>query len=384
MYKRRSFVFGLGAVVGAGACILTEKIKPLMANMWQNIEAATRDFTVVGEQPLRERAKAKGLIYGAASGYQELAKDAEFANRFAEECGLLVPVGEMKWKEQRPSPKGFDFKQGDWLAKFAEDRGMQLRGHTLIWHQALPDWFEANVNKQNAEQVMLEHIATVAGHYAGKMHSWDVVNEAILPANGRSDGLRRTPWLEFLGPEYIDLAFQAAAQADPQALLVYNEQRLDYDTPEMEGRRVAVMKLLEGLKSRKTPVQALGIQGHLFANEMPFKPKKLRQFLSDVAGLGLKIMITELDVTDRMLPGDIAVRDRLVAGVYQDYLDVVLDEPAVIGVLNWGLSDRYTWIGAVRPRDDGMAVRPLPLDQDMKRKPAWQAIARAFDNAPSR
>lgn len=384
MYKRRSFVFGLGVLVGAGASIITEKIKQPMADMWQKIEVARRDFTVVGEQPLRERAQAKGLIYGAASSYQELAKNVDLANRFAAECGILVPVNSMKWQELRPGPKTFDFNQGDWLAKFASERGMQLRGHTLIWHKALPDWFEANVNKQNAEQVMLEHIATVAGHYAGKMQSWDVVNEAIFPANGRSDGLRRTPWLEFLGPEYIDLAFQAAAQADPQALLVYNDHRLDYDTPEMEGRRVAVLKLLEGLKSRKTPVQALGIQGHLFANEMPFKPKKLRQFLSDVASLGLKIMITELDVTDRMLPGDIAVRDRLVAGVYQDYLDVVLDEPAVIGVLNWGLSDRYTWIAGVRPRDDGMAVRPLPLDQDFQRKLAWQAIARAFDNAPSR
>ena len=381
LYGRRAFVFGLGTLAGAITCTIASRWKQPVANLIQNFEAGIRDFRVVGNTPLRDRASAKGLFYGAASGYQQLSKDPEFANHFARECGILVAEAGLKWKDIQPNPNTFNFQQGDWLARFARDRNMLFRGHTLIWHQALPNWFEEKVNRQNAEQILLKHISTVAGHYAGKMHSWDVVNEAIFPADGRSDGLRKTPWLEFLGPEYINLAFQAAAQADPQAVLVYNENRLDYDTPEMEARRATVLKLLESLKSMKTPVQALGIQGHLFAEEMPFNPKKLRKFLGDVASLGLKILITEHDVTDRKLPSDINVRDRLVAGFYEDYLDVVLDESAVIGVMTWGLSDRYTWLSSYRPRQDGLSVRPLPLDANLNRKLAWNAIARSFDRS---
>jgi endo-1,4-beta-xylanase len=98
----------------------------------------------------------------------------------------------------------------------------------------------------------------------------------------------------------------------------------------------------------------------------------------------LKILITEMDVIDKKLPLDVVVRDRIVARAYEDYLSVVLDERAVIAVLTWGLSDRYTWLSEFHPRSDGARVRPLLLDTDLKSKLAWNAIARAFDSAPSR
>jgi endo-1,4-beta-xylanase len=110
----------------------------------------------------------------------------------------------------------------------------------------------------------------------------------------------------------------------------------------------------------------------------------LKAFLRDVASLGLKIMITELDVIDQKLPLDVNVRDRIVAGVYEDYLSLVLEEPAVTTVITWGLSDRYTWYSRFNARDDKAPVRPLPLDEGRKRKLAWNAIARAFDKAPKR
>jgi endo-1,4-beta-xylanase len=102
--------------------------------------------------------------------------------------------------------------------------------------------------------------------------------------------------------------------------------------------------------------------------------------------MNLKILITELDVTDKNLPLDVSVRDRLVAATYEDYLDTVLQEPAVIAVLTWGLSDRYTWLNwsNSRQRLDRWPARSLPLDNDFKRKSAWNAIARAFDAAPKR
>ncbi|NES25899.1 MAG: endo-1,4-beta-xylanase, partial [Symploca sp. SIO3E6] len=237
----------------------------------------------------------------------------------------------------------------------------------------------------------VNHIKKVARYYAGKMHSWDVVNEAVYPTHGRAEGLRNSPWLEFLGPDYIELAFHTAREADPKALLVYNENHLWYEgqlrsnTPSGEAKRAAVLKLLERLKSKGTPIDVLGIQGHLRGHQLEqLNPKKLRAFLADVADLDLKIMITELDVRDHKLPKDIDVRDRLVAKAYEDFLSVVLDEPAVMAVFTWGLSDRDTWLSKFARRKDGLPVRPLPLDAQLNRKLAWNAIARAFDNAPMR
>ena len=373
--KRRSFLLGLATTVGMGAAGMAGGFK-------LDNKVDEEVFAVVEGTPLRSRAAAKGLIYGAAGTYRVMSKNREFAACFAQECAILVTENDLKWRVLRPNPDRFNFTRGDWLAEFARSHGMFFRGTTLVWHSGLPKWFKQTVTSENARQVMLEHITRVVGHYAGKIHSWDVVNEAVLPKDGRSDGLRNTPWLEFLGFDYIDIAFRTAALADPQALLVYNDYGLDYDTSEDEARRTAVLKLLERLKSIGTPVHALGIQSHLWKPR--FKLRKLKAFLHDVADLGLKIMITELDVADKVMPLDVDVRDHIVAGVYKDYLSVVLDEKAVIAVLTWGLSDRYTWISNNYPRPDLAPVRPLPLDAELKRKPAWNAICRAFDKAPIR
>jgi len=385
LIRRRAFLLSLGASLSVASCAMTSRARQLN-NRRQAIGDEERSFKVIGEAPLNDRAGAKGLIYGAASQYRHLSSNSEFAACFVQECGMLVPENELKWKTLRPKPDRFDFTPGDRMAEFACTHNLLLRGHTLVWHHraSLPGWFKDKVNGKNAEQILINHIKTVAGHYAGKMHSWDVVNEAILPSDGRADGLRKTRWLKFLGPNYIDIAFHAAAEADPQALLVYNDHQLEDDKPQHEAKRTKVLKLLERLKSRGVPVQALGIQSHMGANiRKRFTGKKLRGFLRDVASLGLKILVTEMDVIEKQ-PLDVTARDRLIAGVYEDYLTVVLDEPAVIAVVTWGLSDHYTWLSNYAPRKDGKSVRPLPLDANMKRKLAWNAIARTFDKAPRR
>jgi endo-1,4-beta-xylanase len=146
-----------------------------------------------------------------------------------------------------------------------------------------------------------------------------------------------------------------------------------------------VLKLLERLKSKGTPVQALGIQAHLQGNTTRFNSTKLKAFLGNITDLGLKVLITEMDVRDTKLPEDPILRERIVAGVYEDYLSAVLENPGVIAVLTWGLSDRCTWLSEDKPqKDDKGLVRPLPLDAQMKRKLAWNAVARTFDKAARR
>lgn len=386
--KRRSFLVGLGALAGVGACTISSKAKQVndqtQTTQAQITNVKNQKFSVTGEAPLRDRAAKKGLIFGASARYNNLFQDSKYAARFAQECGVLVPGSELKWNLLRPSLDDFDFSKSDRMAEFARSHKMLFRGHTLVWHAALPKWFENRVNRQNAEQVLVKHIKTVAGHYAGKMHSWDVVNEAIKVADKRSDGLRKSPWLKLLGPDYIEIAFRTAAAADPKALLVYNDHRLEYSKSENEAKRTKVLKLLEGLKSKGVPIHALGMQAHLGVDASKnFNPQKLSDFLKDVASLGLKIMITELDVSEKH-DLDIATRDQAIASVYKDFLSVMLDEPAVTTVITWGLSDRYTWLSKTKKRPNIQELRPLPLDAQMQRKLVWNAIAQAFDNAPMR
>ncbi|PMB19036.1 endo-1,4-beta-xylanase [Fischerella thermalis] len=379
---RRYFLYAsLSILTGASAVSIGENRNFIYS---QALDNSNKEFKVAGKNSLKARAAAKGLIYGAAAVKDYLVSNTNLKTSFVRECNMLVPDYQLKWDSIRPHPKKFDFTKSDWLAQFAQRHGMFFRGHTLVWHQALPVWFQEVANRKNAESLLLEHITTVTKHYGGKIHSWDVVNEAIEIDDGRTDGLRKTPWLEFLGADYIELAFRTAAACDPKAMLVYNDYGLEYDSYQDGAKRTAVLKLLERLKSRGTPIHALGIQSHLMGHIPGFNAKKLRGFLADVASLGLKILITELDVVDQELTSDPIARDRIIAGLYEDYLNIVLDERAVIAVLTWGLSDKYTWVSSFYPRSDKSPVRPLPLDSNMKYKLAWNAIARAFDHAPKR
>ncbi len=387
MLTRRKFLYSLGALTAMGTVFLGKdelKRQQVLALDDPNAEY----IKYPGDTSLKQRARNKNLIFGAAIRYDQLSKDKEYAQSVSKECGILVPEWGLKWSVYpyilRPTPETFDFTAADWMLYFARMYHMKFRGHTLVWHLSLPDWFENTVNSQNARTFLEQHIKTVVRRYKGRVHSWDVVNEAIEITDGHPDGLRKTPWLEFLGEDYIELAFRLAHEADPKAILVYNDYGLEYDIAEDEAKRNAVLKLLKRLKSRGAPIHALGIQSHLDAGGTNFNPKKFRDFLAEVADMGLDIMITELDVADTDLPKDIEIRDRIVAKTYSDYLKVALEQPAVTTVITWGLSDKYTWLNEFYPRSDGALLRPLLLDRNGQRKFAWNAIARAFDAAPSR
>lgn len=332
--------------------------------------------TSVTAAPLRQQAQSAGRLFGAAVDVTGIS-DSSFAAAVATECNIITSENSLKWAALRPAADRFDFTRGDSLCDFARANGQLFRGHTLVWHNSLPGWFSSAVSASNAEQYLIDHITTVVRHYSGSMHSWDVVNEAVDPASGRGDGLRNSPWLQMLGPSYLDLAFSTAAANDSQALLTYNEYGLELTSS--GARRDATLRLLSGLLARRIPIHGLGIQGHAGGSGWAqFDAAGFAAFLRSVASLGLQIFISELDVKDNNLPADISARDQAVAGIYRDYLAVALAEPAVRAVITWGLSDKYTWISTSAPRSDGLAVRPLPLDSNMTRKPAWAAIAAAL------
>ncbi|HEX3499701.1 MAG TPA: endo-1,4-beta-xylanase [Stellaceae bacterium] len=333
-----------------------------------------------GREALRTTAAAHGLLYGSTIATDQVLADDDFTALVRRECAALVTENELKWGNICDAPGKYDFAPADAIVDFATANGIAMRGHTLLWYYRTPRWFRELSNAAIAEQEVLRHIAAVAGRYRGRMVLWDVVNEPFEPAHGRADGLRGAIFVDKVGPHYLDLAFHAARQADPTARLLLNEYGIEYDSPADDTKRRVILQHLERLRRDGVPVELLGIQGHLEIGMKPFSAKKLRDFIAEVAGMGIELAITELDVVDAAAPGDIARRDRMVADEYRRFLDVMLDEPAVRTVFTWGLSDRHSWLvrresGENTWRTDGLPPRPLPFDAALAPKPAWTILA---------
>lgn len=336
-----------------------------------------------GSETLRAAGAKKNLLVGSAVSFRQLERP-ELRTLLSEQASIVVSENDMKWGLIHPEVDRYDFAHADALLSFAAEAKEKVRGHNLCWHNQLPGWFSTVATAKNAADLLRRHIAEVAGHYRGRIHSWDVVNEAINVDDGRGDGLRKSPWFNLLGSQYIDIAFTAAAKADGQAILTYNDYDLEQDSPKHEAKRAAVLQLLTSLRSRAIPVQALGLQAHLRATAQPETWSGLEKFLDAVEHLGLQIFVTELDVDDSDLPADISGRDAAVAKLYGEFLNRVLRRQSVKAVLTWGISDANTWLNSRHPRSDGLPKRPLPFDSDLKPKPAFYAILEAIQNAPPR
>jgi endo-1,4-beta-xylanase len=294
----------------------------------------------------------------------------------------------------RPDPRTFAFERADRIAAFAGAHGLALRGHTLLWHH--PRWFPAWLKTHDfgpgpsaaakAEAMLVDHITTVVAHYP-QIDSWDVVNEAVDPKDG---AIRQTVFSDLMGQEQtLDLAYHAARAAAPKARLVYN----DYMSWEAgnQAHRDGVLRLLEGFRKRGTPVDALGVQSHIGAeNADSFtgfgrpQERPWRAFLDEVTGLGYDLAITEFDVHDKGLPPDFAVRDAAVAAYGKAYLDLMLSYRQTKEVLAWGMVDKYSWLQNQWPRQDGRAKRPTLYDDAYRPKPLREAVAAAFRGAPNR
>ena len=344
-------------------------------------------------EPLKDVAARKGMRFGTAIGAgRNQFGDAAYRALVERECNLIVLENEMKWQAIEPAPGKPNFGPADEVAAWAKSKGIAVRGHNLFWQAE--KWLPAWVAKQNfgpqpaktVEILMRTHVSTVCGHFGRAIGSWDVVNEAVDPADGK---LRQNALTRPLGAlEQIDLAFRLAHEYAPQAQLVYNDyMRGDAGSAK---HRAGVLTLLAELKKRGTPVNALGLQSHIGSWDETDKGRadlvEWRKFLDEVTAMGYGLLITELDVNDRRLPADIAKRDAGVAAATRDYLDVTLSYPRLRDILVWGLADNVSWLQTwdEAPRTDKLPMRPTPFDAKLKAKPMRQAIADAIKAAPAR
>jgi endo-1,4-beta-xylanase len=344
---------------------------------------------------LESLAHTKGMHFGSALGGRGLA-NPDYAALVAAQCGLIVPENELKMPAIQPVAGEFHFERAEKVLAFADANNLRMRGHCLLWHHPrwLPRWLESydfgSEPKTSAEALLTGHISTATKHFGKRISSWDVVNEAVDNITGE---MRATAFSKAIGsPDAVlDLAFHAARTALPDTELVYNDY-MGWETDNAPHRN-GVLRLLERLRRRGVPVNALGIQAHIGAGNQDSNAnrafdardeKAWRKFLEEVTGMGYSLLITEFDVHDAPLSANFRARDRQVAALGRAFLDVTLDFRQVNAMLVWGLADNFSWLQGRTPRQDGLPKRPTPYDNQYQRKPLREAIAAAFRAAPDR
>jgi GH35 family endo-1,4-beta-xylanase len=309
-------------------------------------------------------------------------------NYSEEELGLVkghfnvvTPENCMKPGPVHPAEDQWSFERPDALVKWCAENKIAVHGHTLVWHAQTNPWFFAGGDKEVVTKRMKDHINTLVGRYKGKVRGWDVVNEAINDRGdaetAKTENLRNSQWLRTVGPEFLTLAFKSAHDADPDAKLYYNDYGIEAG-PKHESSMVLLRRLIKD----GAPIHGVGIQGHWSTANVPYDA--IDKAIKDYASLGLKVSITELDVTIRgaaggqFRPGG---RPREVKPPSQEDLKAQADayaklfaifikhKDAIERVTFWGLSDRRTW---------RFGQHPLLFDADNQPKPAYAAIVDAL------
>ena len=313
--------------------------------------------------PTRDLARARGVRFGTAVAPALLQDEADYAAVVAGEFDLVEPENAMKWESVHPEPDRYDFTGGDAVVAFADANHQQVRGHTLAWHRQNPSWLtNLTPTRTEAVELLRTHIATVVGHYRGRVTEWDVVNEALADTG---TGLRPTLWQRWIGDDYLDLAFRFAHDADPAARLVYN----DYDLGGVGAKSHRIVALAASMKRRGVPIDGIGLQFHVFA---PVTQAQVAEVLQEAAAAGLTVSVTELDVALALpaSPADLQAQ----AERFRAVVAACAAAPTCTTVNLWGFTDRHSWVPGEFP-GFGAAT---PLDEDLSPKPAWAAIRSAF------
>jgi len=329
----------------------------------------------VGGIPMLKEIYANDFLIGFAA-----RSDYWLDEPLLDHFNAVTAENMMKWEALQPRPGEFRFVQAENLIRYAEEHGMQVIGHTLIWHNQTPDWvFKDENGREVSREALLarmeEHIKTVMGRFKGRVKGWDVVNEAIEynAATGKWE-LRDTPWRRIIGDDYIEHAFRFAQEADPDAELYYN----DYNAADAP-KRDAIYTLVKGLLDKGIRVDGIGMQGHWDLQHPSIEA--IREAIELYSSLGVKVHITELDVSvytwnDRSnrypngLPEAVqeqqANRYAALFRLFKDYSHVIER------VTFWGVKDNHSWKNhfPVPNRPD----YPLLFDRQGNPKPSFWAI----------
>ncbi|HEU6448991.1 MAG TPA: endo-1,4-beta-xylanase [Verrucomicrobiae bacterium] len=348
------------------------------------------------EPSLKEAFKNDFLIGAALNESQYCESNSLEAAIVKEQFNSISPENVLKWEKIHPEPGEYDFALADCYVNFGVKNHMFIIGHNLVWHSQTPGWVFRDdngnyIDRDTLLKRMREHIFTVVGRYKGKIGGWDVVNEAL-----NEDGtLRNSSWRKIIGDDYIEKAFEFAHQADPKAELYYNDFGL-----EKAPKRAGAIALVKKLRAEGIPITGVGLQGH-YALDWP-DDADLDETISAFEKLGVKVMITELDVNvlpspkRRSLDAEISDRYQMQPGMnpytnglpeavqqqlaerYADFFSVFLKHRASISrVTLWGVTDGNSWLNDYPIR--GRTSYPLLFDRDGKPKPAFFSVLKTAE-----
>lgn len=318
------------------------------------------------------KAAARGKVkIGSAVRAHALADAAEpeYAAFVRNELDTVTTENELKWESVEPIQGEFRFGAADTIVDFGQTNQLDIRGHTLVWHSALPDWVKAHdvageTNRQQLNAILEHHIKTIVGNYAGRVQVWDVVNEPLA-----DDGTRRSDslWQRRLGDGYIADSFRWAHEADPSAKLYLNEYGIETNS----AKARSLYELVKSLRAQGVPIHGVGFQAHrmLGAARLSALSSVMRQF----GDLGVEVAITELDVR---IPGVPATSEQLdrQAAAFATAVKACLSVPQCTSLTIWGFTDKYSWMtNNPDPKYAGWGEATL-LDASYVKKPAYNAM----------
>jgi endo-1,4-beta-xylanase len=286
-------------------------------------------------QPLRASADQRGFFIGAAVDVTPFKNEQIYSDTLKQQFNIMVAENAFKWDSVHPSRNTYNFADTDALVDFAQANNMKIRGHTLVWHNQLPGWLTGGgFSRDEVIAILKDHISTLVGRYTGRVWAWDVVNEAI---DDSTHQLRTNSfWYQSIGPDYVKMAFEFARQADPGALLYYN----DYSIEGMNPKSDAVYNMLGTLKNQGEPIDGVGWQMHV-VNGFRIQPQHQMNAMR-FAGIGLDLSITEMDV--RIALPDSPAEQQQQALAYSDVINLCLTQPNCKALVMWGFTDKYSWI----------------------------------------
>ncbi|MGY1619433.1 endo-1,4-beta-xylanase [Geodermatophilus sp. SYSU D00691] len=339
--------------------------------------SASQHSAAIGQETLRSLAEEAGIEFGVAVNTDLLADNGKYRNIVNTQYSSVTAENVMKWEALNPAPGVYDWAAAEALIANAEANGQVVRGHTLVWHNQLPTWLTTgDYTAEELRAILEDHVRTVAAHFAGDIQQWDVVNEIFN--DDEAGSFRETIWyqayeeLGLPGEQYVADVFRWAHEADPDALLFYNDYNLEFTGPKSNAAYAFVQELL----ADGVPIHGVGFQGHL---DTQYGYPDLRNNLQRFADLGLEVALTEVDIrtyvtqkpngTYTNTPADPAEAAQQVEWWAQALEDCLAVE-ACNSFTVWGVSDANSWIpGWFTGQGAG-----LLYDMHSNPKPQYEAV----------
>ncbi len=311
--------------------------------------------------------KALPFDLGVAVNIQKLQGNARYRQLVTAQYNRLTAENAMKFDAIHPEHDYYNWAETDYLINFAKEHDKKIHGHTLVWHRAIPQWLDTYNGDWNL--LLKEHVHQVVSRYKQQVKSWDVVNEAL-----NEDGtLRKSLWFDKIGPSYIEQAFKAARNADPDALLFYNDYNMEHNPAKLD----AAIALCDNLKAKGIKVDGIGLQMHIAAeypllNDIATATKK-------ITDAGYKVHFSELDIRMNLngnktsfTQSDLNTHAQRCRDIFRLYNNV--PEQYRFAITLWGVSDADTWLKSEYGNND----IPLLFDDQYNPKPAYCEIKQLF------